>query len=53
MHWLLGGAPWLHFTGVARPPSPEPRRVPLVDGGLAAGFNDGIIFTRQTPLEET
>lgn len=32
-------------------PSAQPSRIPLVDGGLVAGFNGGIIFTQQTPLE--
>ena len=31
--------------------SAQPSRIPLVDGGLVAGFNGGIIFTQQTPLE--
>lgn len=32
-------------------PLAQPARIPLVDGGLVAGFNGGIIFTQQTPLE--
>ena len=34
-----------------RPAQAQPSRIPLVDGGLVAGFNGGIIFTQQTPLE--
>lgn len=32
-------------------PSAAPSQIPLVDGGLVAGFNGGIIFTQQTPRE--